>query len=106
MNLDALEYVLEDYLKTVVPAMLFRGYHLRLVKGGPEYAHLPEQSHLAHIVNGVFGVAQFVRFLMSRNVPVVGLGEDALRKALALYTIHEVHKDDSVDLLGSSEFSG
>jgi hypothetical protein len=100
-----LNRILEDYVEQVVPAMLRCGYHLRLVKGGPEYAHLPEQSHFAHIVNGAFGLAQLVKFLIGRNVPVVGLTEDAFRKALALYTIHEVHKDDSVELLGSSEFS-
>ncbi len=105
LNLQTIQQILDEYTARVVPAMLRQRYHLRLVKGGPEYAHLPEQSHFAHIVNGAFGLAQLVKFLIGRNVPVVGLTEDAFRKALALYTIHEVHKDGSVELLGSSEFS-
>ena len=53
-----LNRILEDYVEQVVPAMLRCGYHLRLVKGGPEYAHLPEQSHFAHIVNGAFEIGR------------------------------------------------
>ena len=96
---------LDEYLEHVVPAMLRAGYHLKLVKGGPDYPHLPEQSHFAHIINGVFGLAQFLRFLTAKGIVVPGLDEDTLRKALALFTVHEVHKDERVELLGSSEFS-
>mgnify|MGYP007015359518 CR=1 FL=1 len=38
-----------DDLETVVPRMLERRYHLTLVKGGPEYPHLPEHYHVAHM---------------------------------------------------------
>lgn len=97
--------ILDDYVEHVIPSMLRRQYHLILVKGGPDYPHLPEQSHFAHIVNGVFGLVRLVKFLIAHGVPVSDLGEEMLRKALALYTTHEVHKDNQVDLLGSSEFS-
>ncbi len=49
---EELEKLLELYLEKVLPAMLRRQYHLRLVKGGPDYPHLSEQSHLTHIING------------------------------------------------------
>jgi len=105
LTLANVEQMLEEYTARFVPAMLRWDYHLTLVKGGPDYPHLPEQSHFAHIVNGVFGLAQLVKFLIVRNVYVPGLDEETLRKALALYTVHEVHKNQNVELLGSSQFS-
>lgn len=100
-----LEKVLGEYIEKVVPNMLKSGYHLLLVKGGPEHPHLSEQTHFAHIINGVFGLSRLVRFLIERRVVVDWLDEDAFRKALALFTIHEVHKEPSVELLGDSQFS-
>ncbi len=105
LTTETVEEVLQEYVGRFVPAMLRWDYHLTLVKGGPDYPHLPEQSHFAHIVNGVFGLAELVKFLITQNVSVPGLDEDAFRKALALYTVHEVHKDEEVELLGSSQFS-
>ncbi|RLC62851.1 MAG: type I-D CRISPR-associated protein Cas10d/Csc3, partial [Chloroflexi bacterium] len=100
-----IERVLGEYVDQFIPAMLRREYHLILVKGGPEYAHLSEQSHFAHIVNGVFGLVQLLKFLIDRGIAVPGLDETALRKALALYTIHDLHKDNQVTLQGKSSFS-
>lgn len=105
LTTEVVEEVLQKYVEHFVRAMLSWDYHLTLVKGGPDYPHLPEQSHFAHIVNGVFGLAQLVKFLIARSVHVPGLDEVALRKALALYTVHEVHKDENVELLGPSQFS-
>ena len=93
---------LDLYLKTVVPAMIERNYHLRLVKGGPDYPHLSEQSHFTHIINGVMGLCRLVLFLIAIGLDI---GIQVLKKALALYSIHEVHKDKEVERLGASEFS-
>ena len=100
-----LEQILSAYLETVIPQMLARGYHLILVKGGPEYPHLSEQSHFAHIVNGVFGLTRLVRFLIARRACPVWLDAETLRRGMAAYTVHEVHKDRNVALLGESSFS-
>ncbi len=102
---DELTQILEDYLDQVIPAMLAANYHLVLVKGGPEYAHLPEQSHFAHIVNGVFGLHRLCAFLADQGLSIPGLTEATYRKGLALYTTHEVHKAPDVELLGTSQFS-
>jgi hypothetical protein len=102
---DVLENLITHYLETVVPAMLRRDYHLTLVKGGPEYEHLPEQSHFAHIINGVFGLVQLVRFVMAQSISLPRLDEAMIRRALALFTVHEVHKDRGFEPLGSSGFS-
>jgi len=58
LTLEVLEKVLNEYIDRYVPAMLRRGYHLLLAKGGREYPHLPEQSLFTHIINGVFGLAR------------------------------------------------
>lgn len=96
--------VLAEYVETVVPAMLRRGYHLILVKGGPEYPHLSEQSHFTHIVNGVFALARFLQFVADRDIPTPRLDASLIRRALALYTVHEVHKARDVERSGLSEF--
>ena len=100
-----IESVLNDYINQCIPAMLRCGYHLTLAKGGPGYPHLPEQSHFAHIINGVFGLSQLMKFLVERSVYIPGLGEETFRKALALFTIHEVHKAGDYNKLDESEFS-
>jgi hypothetical protein len=100
-----LEEILNEYLDRFVPAMLRWRYHLTLVKGGPDYPHLPEQSHFAHIVNGVFGLTELLKFIADQKVFVAGLDEPTIRKALALYTVHEVHKAPDLERLGSTEFS-
>lgn len=105
LRLDQLDDILAEYLEHVVPTMVRRSYHLILVKGGPDYAHLPEQSHFAHIVNGVFGMMRLLRFLAERKVHIPGLDEASLRQTLALFTTHEVHKDHSIEKLGGSEFA-
>ena len=105
LNLTEVESTTQQYLEQFVPAMLQQGYHLILVKGGPEYPHLSEQSHFAHIVNGVFGLMQFVRFLVTHHTCPVWLDAETLRRGIAAYTVHEVHKDRDVALLGESSFS-
>lgn len=97
--------VLTEYSETVIPAMLRERYHLILVKGGPEYPHLSEQSHFAHIINGVFGLAQFIQFLLSSQITLHWLDESALRKVFALFTIQDMHKAPDVHRMGTSEFS-
>ncbi|HDN79298.1 MAG TPA: type I-D CRISPR-associated protein Cas10d/Csc3, partial [Chloroflexi bacterium] len=105
LTLEALERVLSEYVDRYVPAMLRRGYHLLLAKGGKDYQHLPEQSLFTHIINGVFGLARFLRFVVEQGIPIHGLDEAALRKAIALYTVHEVHKLPDVEPIGSTEFA-
>ncbi|HET90725.1 MAG TPA: type I-D CRISPR-associated protein Cas10d/Csc3, partial [Chloroflexi bacterium] len=105
LTLSDVEQALDEYIERFIPAMLRWKYHLILVKGGPDYPHLPEQSHLAHIVNGVFGLTQLVKFLVIHDVWVPGLDVEAFRKALALYTVHEVHKEQDVEFIDASQFS-
>ncbi|HXF68302.1 MAG TPA: type I-D CRISPR-associated protein Cas10d/Csc3 [Thermoflexus sp.] len=101
---DDLNEILNQYIEIVIPAMLQRGYHLVLVKGGPDYPHLAEQSHFTHIVNGVFALARLLEFVIERQVNIPRLDASALRQALAMYTVHEVHKDSKADRAGASEF--
>jgi hypothetical protein len=100
-----IEKALDEYVEHFVPAMLQWQYHLTLVKGGPDYPHLSEQSHFAHIVNGVFGLTELIKFVAGEKIFIAGLDEFAFRKALALYTVHEVHKASDLERIGSTEFS-
>jgi len=105
LQIETIEDVLSEYVKYSVPAMLNWQYHLTLVKGGPDYPHLPEQSHFAHIVNGVFGLTELIKFITAQKVFIAGLDESTFRKSLALYTVHEVHKAPDLERIGSTEFS-
>lgn len=95
---------LQDFVDQVVPSMYQRGYHLRLAKGGPGYPHLPEQSLLVHVLNGVFGLARLLAWADEAGISLPGLDEETLRRALALYAVHDVHKLGDFERLGSSEF--
>lgn len=105
LNQDTLEDILNEYIQAVIPAMQRRQYHLILAKGGPEYAHLSEQSMLAHVVNGIFALARLIRFVIEKKIFVVGLDEQTLRKAFALFPVHDAHKLSDFDPMGKSEFS-
>lgn len=99
-----IEKTLTEYSQSIIPEMLKRGYHLRLVKGGPDYPHLAEQSHFAHIVNGVFALARFLIFAVEHGVRIRLLDASALRLALALYTVHDAHKELQIDGAADSKF--
>ncbi|MFN4073587.1 MAG: type I-D CRISPR-associated protein Cas10d/Csc3 [Thermus sp.] len=100
-----LDEILSDYVAEVVPAMLRRGYHLKLAKGGPEYPNLPEQSLFTHIVNGVFALVQLLKFAVDQRVDIRRLKAENLRRALAMYTVHDFHKDPEAKRLEGSEFA-
>lgn len=105
LNLNELEDALNVYLQTCWPAMLRQRYHLLLAKGGPDFPHLSEQPLLTHILNGVFGLIRLARFLVERQVPIPGLDATFLRKALALYTLHDLGKVPGIERLDDTEFS-
>ena len=105
LTVDIVKKTLDDYTQQVIPAMYKQGYHLRLAKGGPDYAYLPEQSLLVHIINGVFGLAQLLNFITEKRIIVRGLDEPTIRKAMGLFCVHDVHKLGEFELLGKSEFS-
>src|SRR5918996_3443987 len=106
VKLEDLEETLDEYVQRVIPAMYRLRYHLILAKGGPEYRHLSEQSMFTHIINGTFGLARLLRFIIDRRILIPHLDKPSLRKAFALYTLHDVHKFVSEEeRLGSSEFS-
>jgi hypothetical protein len=102
---ESLQTVLDEFTQHVIPVMYRQRYHLRLAKGGPDYSYLPEQSLFVHVVNGVFGLAQLLRFIIENQVVVRGLTEQVVRKVMALFCVHDVHKLGEFDLLGKSEFS-
>jgi CRISPR type I-D-associated protein Csc3/Cas10d len=106
VRLEDLEETLNEYVQKAIPAMYGLQYHLVLAKGGPDYPHLSEQSMFMHIINGTFGLSRLLRFIINRRILIPHLDKLALRKAFALYTLHDVHKFVSEEeRLGSSEFS-
>jgi hypothetical protein len=105
MNLAAINQVIEEYLDQVLPAMYRQKYNLLLAKGGPDYPHLSEQSFLGHIINGVFGLISLLKFTVGQGILIRGLDEVTLRKALALYSVHDLHKFNDFETIGRSEFA-
>ncbi|MBP0013791.1 MAG: type I-D CRISPR-associated protein Cas10d/Csc3 [Roseofilum sp. SBFL] len=100
-----LEKTIQDYIDIVIPAMYHKNYHLLLAKGGPDYPHLAEQSMLGHILNGAFGLFEILKFIESEKICCYGLNHSSIRKALALYSIHDIHKFNDFQKIGNSEFS-
>lgn len=105
LDLETIEDILTEYTEIVIPAMIRQNYHLQLVKGGPDYPHLSEQSHFAHIVNGAFGLVKLLQFAVKQNIFLPNLTETNFRKGLALYTVHDRHKGTDFETLGGSSFA-
>lgn len=105
LELNTIDEIVNEYVETIVPAMLRQNYHLRLVKGGPDYPHLAEQSHFAHIINGVFGLTKLVQFLVTEQMFLPRLDNITFRKGLALYTPHDLHKGKDYGKIDKSEFA-
>lgn len=105
LNVSQINSILDVYTDQIVRAMYRERYHLRLAKGGPDYAYLSEQSFLGHILNGVFGLVGVLKFVVEQDIFIYGLDEPLVRKALALYTIHDLHKFSDYEKIGNSEFS-
>ncbi len=100
-----IQEVLEEYIEIVIPAMYRQNYHLLLAKGGPDYPHLAEQSMLGHILNGAFGLVEILKFISTKKIFRYGLNEANARSALALYSIHDLHKFTDFKKIGTSEFA-
>lgn len=105
MNLATINQIMEEYLDQVLPAMYRQKYNLLLAKGGPDYPHLSEQSFLGHIINGVFGLICLLKFIFGQGILIRGLDEVTIRKALALYSVHDLHKFSDFEKIGRSEFA-
>lgn len=96
-----LNEILQVYTNDILPKMLDQNFHLTLVKGGRNYPHLPEQSHFAHIINGVFGLSRLLNYLQQQNI--YAIDERQYRRVLSLYTTHDLHKTEAK--IGTSEFA-
>ena len=82
---DPADFVLMDYIDSVVPQML-EEYTLQSAKGGTKYPKLSDQSMLAHILNGIFPTLTIVR--------TAGQPLSELEKQLYLiaYSFHDIDK--------------
>ncbi len=93
--------ILQEYIEQIIPQMVQQGFHFTLVKGGEGYEHLAEQSHFAHIINGIFGVSRLLTYLEEEGI--FALDERQYRRVLSLYTAHDLHKTEAK--IGGSEFA-
>ncbi len=82
---DPDDFVLTDYVETVVPQMLDE-YTLRSAKGSTVWASNHDQSMLAHILNGIFPTLTIVRIA---GQPLSELDE---RLYLIAYSFHDIDK--------------
>jgi hypothetical protein len=99
--------VLQTYFDgkdSVAAKMLNQGYLTKPAKtagfGGKEY--LTDQSLYVHIVNGVFAVTRLLDYLAREGL--YQLTEEEYRAVIAIYSIHDLHKDPSAERGGRREF--
>lgn len=92
--------VLSDYLTEVDPRLLDKGWSFEQAKG-VEYGKT-DQSMINHVRNGVFALAR-----MNEVAPVVGahkLDHDDLRRVVALFVVHDLHKFRNEETTIHSEY--
>jgi len=80
--------VLAEYLADIDPHLLDIGWSFETAKS-VEYG-LTDQSMLNHVRNGVFAIVR-----LNEIAPSFGayeLSDDELRKAVALFAVHDLHK--------------
>jgi len=82
------EEVLEDFRKSVDPRIVDTGWGFQAAKS-VEHGKT-DQSLLNHVRNGVFVLAQLNDAV--RSLDGYTLNEEDLRAAIALFTIHDIHK--------------
>src|SRR5260370_31982517 len=69
-------------------------------KRGKDY--FTGQSLYVHIVNGIFAVTRLLNYLAQTGL--YQLTEKEYRTMLAIYTVHDLHKDPNVERGSSREF--
>ncbi len=99
--------VLQEYFdgeQSIAARMLNLGYLTRPAKtaGFAGKDHLTDQSMYVHIVNGVFAVTRLLNYLA--NTSSYQLTEAEYRTVLAIYTIHDLHKNPNVERGDRGEF--
>lgn len=99
--------VLKEYFdgeQSVAAKMLNLGYLTRPAKtaGFAGKEHLTDQSMYVHIVNGVFAVTRLLNYLA--NTSPYQLTEAEYRTILAIYTVHDLHKDPNAERGNRGEF--
>lgn len=93
---DPSDFVLADYVETIVPQML-EEYTLRPAKGSSGWAYNHDQSMLAHILNGIFPTLTIVR---SAGQPLSELEEQLY---LIAYSFHDIDKLEGIRDLSVSD---
>jgi hypothetical protein len=102
---------LETYLggeNGVVRRMIDRGYALKAAKSeGYEHGrhaadYYVEQSIRTHVLNGLFAITRLLAYLEREDI--YHLDEADLARLLALFTTHDLHKDEDVSKGKRGEF--
>jgi hypothetical protein len=109
-NVDSYNPVLQEYFdgeQSIAARMLDRGYLTKPAKTagyegrrGKDY-HV-DQSLYVHIVNGVFAITRLLNYLAREGL--FQLTEEEYRTLLAIYTLHDLHKDIDVTRGSRGEF--
>src|SRR5260370_2246165 len=106
-SLNLYNRVLEEYFtgeQSIAAKMLDRGYLTKPAKtaGFAGKDHLTDQSLYVHIVNGVFALTRLLNYLARTSL--YQLTEAEYRTILAIYTIHDIHKDPDAERGNRGEF--
>lgn len=99
-SIDPEDTALREYVRTVVPNLINhcavmsakggKAFLEKCRKAGYNYHDKPDQSMVAHILNGIFPVMRIVRELEQRNLQT--LNEVERKLYLTAYTLHDLDK--------------
>ncbi|RLM41482.1 type I-D CRISPR-associated protein Cas10d/Csc3 [Haloarcula sp. Atlit-47R] len=92
--------ILADFLTEVDPKLLDEGWGFEVAKG-VDYGQT-DQSMVNHVRNGVFALAR-----LNEIVPAFGayeLDDAELRRAVALFVIHDLHKSRDEETTAKTEY--
>ena len=99
--------ILSDYMDNYLEKLYEEDYNFKPAKSSDfsrvELKQFTDQSLLAHIINGLYGVTSVIEVL--EGAAVLDLSEKQYKKLLVAYTLHDIHKLEDVERDAGEEFN-
>ena len=99
--------ILRDYINSYLNELYKEEYNFKPAKSSDfsrvELKKFTDQSLLAHIINGLYGVTSVIKVL--EGAAALDLSEEQYKKLLVAYTLHDIHKLNDVESDYGEEFN-
>lgn len=101
-------YILKDFVWSIVPRLRTElEFHRKLAKGGTQLDGTPyvnkrtgepymATTQLTHVLVGLTSLTRLLAYLQEHNLPTQPITDSEFRRVCALFSLHDLHKDDEI----------